>query len=70
MTDKLVVFPKQRSRKRKCPVCGRPPQAGTEPFCSKRCTDEDLRRWLTGGYRIPTNDPPDPEANDPDSGQN
>ena len=69
MTDKLVMFPARRSRRRKCPVCGRPPLAGSEPFCSKRCADEDLRRWLTGGYRIPTSEPPDPET-DPETGQN
>lgn len=68
MTDKLVRFPAPRQRRRKCPVCGRPPLAGSEPFCSRRCADEDLRRWLTGGYRIPTSEPPDPEAGDPDSG--
>lgn len=37
----------------KCPTCG---QAGTErfrPFCSKRCADVDLSRWLGGGYSVP-----------------
>lgn len=59
MSEKLVNLPERRARKRrKCPVCGRPPLAGHEPFCSKRCADEDLRRWLTGGYRIPTNEGP------------
>jgi uncharacterized protein len=60
MTDKLVPFPERRSgRKRsKCPICGRPPLTGSEPFCSKRCADEDLRRWLGGEYRIPTNETP------------
>jgi uncharacterized protein len=66
MNEKLVPFPDRRSRKRKCPVCGRPPHAANEPFCSKRCADEDLGRWLTGGYRIPTNDAPDPDGSDPD----
>jgi hypothetical protein len=37
MSDKLVPFPERRGRKKKCPVCGRPPLAGSEPFCSKRC---------------------------------
>jgi uncharacterized protein len=64
MSDKLVPFPGRRGRKKKCPVCGRPPLAGSEPFCSKRCADEDLRRWLGGEYRIPTKEPPD----DPDGG--
>ena len=59
MTEKLVSFPdRRRARRRKCPICGRPPLSGHEPFCSKRCADEDLRRWLTGEYRIPTKEAP------------
>ena len=37
----------------KCPICG---GAGTErfrPFCSKRCADVDLSRWLGGNYSVP-----------------
>ncbi len=37
----------------KCPVCGKPAQAEYRPFCSKRCADVDLNRWLSGGYTIP-----------------
>lgn len=36
-----------------CPVCRRPAQARTAPFCSARCADVDLGRWLTGQYRVP-----------------
>jgi uncharacterized protein len=39
--------------KGRCPIC----KAGTEhafrPFCSQRCADVDLGKWLTGGYAIP-----------------
>ena len=59
MSDKLVPFPGRKRKARKCPICGRPPIQQNEPFCSKRCADEDLRRWLTGGYRIPTAEPPE-----------
>jgi len=32
-----------------------------KPFCSKRCADIDLGRWLKGGYAIPTDErAPDP----------
>ena len=31
------------------------------PFCSRRCADVDLGRWLTGGYAIPSTDPADAE---------
>lgn len=36
-----------------CPICKRPAEADTAPFCSRRCADVDLRQWLTGGYTIP-----------------
>ncbi|MEM8663330.1 MAG: DNA gyrase inhibitor YacG [Pseudomonadota bacterium] len=38
---------------RKCPVCGKPQVHATRPFCSKRCKDVDLHRWLGGHYAIP-----------------
>jgi endogenous inhibitor of DNA gyrase (YacG/DUF329 family) len=37
----------------KCPICGRPADAGYRPFCSRRCADVDLARWLSGTYAIP-----------------
>jgi endogenous inhibitor of DNA gyrase (YacG/DUF329 family) len=37
----------------KCPICGRPTDAGYRPFCSRRCADVDLARWLRGAYAIP-----------------
>lgn len=36
-----------------CPICGRPAVDELRPFCSRRCADVDLGRWLTGQYRIP-----------------
>jgi len=35
-----------------------------KPFCSKRCADIDLSRWLKGGYAIPTNEKPPTPVND------
>lgn len=37
----------------KCPICGKPAQPDYRPFCSKRCADVDLNRWLSGTYAIP-----------------
>lgn len=37
----------------RCPVCGEPPTHDARPFCSRRCADVDLHRWLTGQYRVP-----------------
>lgn len=38
--------------KRPCPECGRPSARDTYPFCSTRCKNVDLNRWLTGAYVI------------------
>jgi uncharacterized protein len=38
---------------RKCPICNKPMQLSYKPFCSKRCADVDLNRWLKGSYAIP-----------------
>jgi len=37
----------------KCPICGKPADAVLRPFCSKRCADVDLHRWLSGIYVVP-----------------
>jgi uncharacterized protein len=37
----------------RCPICGRPTRADYRPFCSRRCADVDLSRWLRGTYTIP-----------------
>ena len=38
---------------RKCANCGRPRDPKYDPFCSRRCADVDLHRWLKGNYVIP-----------------
>jgi hypothetical protein len=54
-----------------CPICGKPAADETKPFCSKRCADIDLYRWLKGGYAIPgapagPASPSNPLENDPE----
>ncbi|MBM9594233.1 DNA gyrase inhibitor YacG [Roseitranquillus sediminis] len=39
-----------------CPICKKPSSPHYRPFCSKRCADVDLGRWLTGGYAVPAED--------------
>lgn len=53
-------------RGRHCPICAKPQAARWQPFCSKRCADVDLGRWLKESYRIPTTDaaPADGEGDD------
>lgn len=36
-----------------CPICSRPADEKYRPFCSRRCADIDLGKWLTGSYTIP-----------------
>jgi endogenous inhibitor of DNA gyrase (YacG/DUF329 family) len=54
--------------KAKCPICGRPTTQEARPFCSKRCADIDLQRWLTGRYAVPSEEdeagPSDPGLED------
>lgn len=38
---------------RPCPICGKPSRREHYPFCSERCRDRDLNRWLSGSYAIP-----------------
>jgi len=46
-------------RSPKCAICGKPQAEKFKPFCSKRCADVDLSRWLKGNYAIPAEEPPD-----------
>ena len=39
-----------------CPICSRPSAREHYPFCSNRCRDVDLNRWLSGSYTIPVAD--------------
>ena len=50
VTDQNVTPLRPR---RPCPECGKPSGRETYPFCSKRCKDVDLNRWLSGAYAIP-----------------
>jgi endogenous inhibitor of DNA gyrase (YacG/DUF329 family) len=46
----------------RCPICKQPVVDAHKPFCSKRCADVDLHRWLAGVYRVPTNEQPEDEG--------
>lgn len=39
--------------KRPCPICGKLSAQKFHPFCSDRCAQVDLHRWLGGNYTIP-----------------
>jgi endogenous inhibitor of DNA gyrase (YacG/DUF329 family) len=42
-----------KTTRARCPMCARPSDEHYRPFCSKRCANIDLSRWLSGGYVIP-----------------
>ncbi len=45
--------PKTEASYGRCPICKEPTDMAFRPFCSARCRDVDLSRWLRGGYAIP-----------------
>ena len=45
-----MAVPRTRA---KCPICGKPADELFRPFCSKRCADVDLNRWLSAVYVVP-----------------
>jgi endogenous inhibitor of DNA gyrase (YacG/DUF329 family) len=56
---------------RPCPICSRPEADLYSPFCSRRCADVDLGRWLKGSYAIPIdqNDEEDERQELPEDGE-
>ncbi|WP_298256543.1 DNA gyrase inhibitor YacG [Bradyrhizobium sp.] len=53
----------ERTKARPCPICGKPSIKENHPFCSPRCRDVDLNRWLSGSYAIPAR-PDEDDDND------
>ena len=53
-----------------CPICRKPASAADRPFCSPRCAEIDLGRWLTEQYMVPgrDGDAADPNTADGDAG--
>jgi len=45
-----------------CPICGKPAADRLRPFCSRRCADVDLNRWLSGVYAVPVKDEEDEDG--------
>lgn len=42
-----------------CPICEKDTDPKYRPFCSRRCADVDLGRWLNGSYAVPADSPED-----------
>jgi endogenous inhibitor of DNA gyrase (YacG/DUF329 family) len=45
-----------------CPICGKPAAEPFRPFCSRRCADVDLNRWLSGVYAVPVKEEEDEDG--------
>ena len=52
----------RRTSAAKCPICGKTTERGFKPFCSKRCSDIDLNRWLSGVYAVPVKEEEDEDG--------
>lgn len=48
-----------------CPICSKETDPKYRPFCSRRCADIDLGRWLTGSYAIPADSDETAEEDEP-----
>lgn len=68
MTDTPDPQPGAATPPRPCPICGKPSTAEHRPFCSGRCADVDLNRWLSGRYAVPADPEPDDGSGDPEGG--
>lgn len=44
-----------------CPICAKDSDAKYRPFCSRRCADVDLGRWMNGSYAVPAEAGEDPD---------
>ena len=53
MTPKAETPRSSTTPARVCPICGKPASPAERPFCSRRCADIDLNRWLSGVYAVP-----------------
>ncbi|TMK45385.1 MAG: DNA gyrase inhibitor YacG [Alphaproteobacteria bacterium] len=53
---------KGKAKSKRCPICGEPASPEWLPFCSPRCRDVDLNRWLSGSYLIPGSEKDEEDA--------
>jgi endogenous inhibitor of DNA gyrase (YacG/DUF329 family) len=57
-----------RKARKACPICGKLTDERVKPFCSKRCADVDLHRWLSGSYAVPVLEDEEEDERRDDSG--
>jgi uncharacterized protein len=59
-----MVDPVRLKPRRPCPICAKPSVQKFHPFCSSRCSQVDLNRWLGGNYAIPSVEAETPDEDD------
>ena len=64
----IPIMPDDQTRKA-CPICGKPADKRSKPFCSKRCADVDLHRWFSGVYAIPVTEDEEEDERREESGE-
>ena len=62
-------MPERIERAGLCPICRKPAADEFRPFCSRRCADIDLNRWLSGIYAVPVNEDTDEDGASRQDGQ-
>ena len=55
-------MPEPNLRTNACPICGKPALETFRPFCSRRCADVDINRWLSGVYAVPVKEEEDEDG--------
>jgi endogenous inhibitor of DNA gyrase (YacG/DUF329 family) len=63
-----VIKPKV-CKPKTCPICGKSSIEQHRPFCSRRCADVDLNRWLSGVYAVPVTAEEEEDELPPASGE-
>ena len=62
--QRSAARPARSDGRKTCVICGKPRDPRYAPFCSKRCADVDLGRWLKGPYVIPGGAAKGPQGDD------
>ena len=57
MSKKIIPLESHSTISIRCPICSKKPIYPHSPFCSRRCSQLDLGRWLNDGYVIPAIEP-------------
>jgi uncharacterized protein len=67
--DGMADAKNETKTRKACPICGKPAAETFKPFCSKRCADVDLHRWLSGVYAVPVTEDEEEDERRDESGE-